>query len=83
MHKVKTGVQNMYMKYTCTLPRISVMKERLSHLFICCCVEVEFLSSHNCKVCTHVGLHNATLATAHSPRLPQKTKWVIKKKKHL
>ena len=38
MHKVKTGVQNMYMKYTCTSPRISVMKERLSHLFISCCV---------------------------------------------
>ena len=52
MHKVKTGVQNMHMKCTCTSPRISVMKERLSHLFICCCVQVEFLSSHNCKVCT-------------------------------
>ena len=23
MHKVKTGVQNRYMKYTCTAPRIS------------------------------------------------------------
>ena len=33
-------------------------------LFICCCVRVEFLSSHNCKVCTVVSLHNATLATA-------------------
>ena len=50
MHKVKTGVQNMYMKYTCTSPRISVTKE--PHLFICCCVQVEFLSNHNCKVCT-------------------------------
>ena len=29
MHKVKTGVQNMHMKCTCTSPRISVMKERL------------------------------------------------------
>ena len=28
------------------------MKELLSHLFICCCVQVDFLSSHNCKVCT-------------------------------
>ena len=53
MHKVKTGVQNMYMKCTCTLPRISVLKERLSHLFYCCCVQVEFLSSHNCTVCSH------------------------------
>ena len=26
MYKVKTGVQNMYMKYTFTSPRISVMK---------------------------------------------------------
>ena len=54
MHKVKTGVKNMYMimKCKCTLPRISVMKEQLSYLFICCCVQVEFLSSHNCKVCT-------------------------------
>ena len=26
MHKVKTGVQNMYMKCTCTSPRISVTK---------------------------------------------------------
>ena len=51
MHKVKTGVQNMYMKYTGTSPKISVI-ERLSHLFICCCVQVEFISSHNCKVCT-------------------------------
>ena len=31
MHKVKTG---LYMKCTCTLPRISVLKERLSHLFL-------------------------------------------------
>ena len=54
VHKVKTGVQNMCMKCTCTSPRISVMKERLSHLFICCCMcsGGEFLSSHNCKVCT-------------------------------
>ena len=44
MHKVKTGLQNMYMKCTCTLPRVSVMKERLSHLCICCCVQVKFLS---------------------------------------
>ena len=28
------------------------MKELLSHLFICCCVQVDFLSSHNFKVCT-------------------------------
>ena len=27
MHDVKTGVQNMYMKCTCTSPKISVMKE--------------------------------------------------------
>ena len=74
MHKVKTGVQNMYMKCTCTSPRISVMKERLSHLYICCCVQVEFLSSHNCKVCTLVSLHNGFRG-----RLPQKTKWIIKK----
>ena len=26
MHEVKTGVQNMYMKCTCTSPRISVTK---------------------------------------------------------
>ena len=32
MHKVKTGVQNMYIKCTCTSQRISVMKERLFHL---------------------------------------------------
>ena len=50
------------MKCTCT--RISIMKERLSHLFIiiCCCVQVEFVSSHNCKVClsrpqTHLRKH--------------------------
>ena len=77
MHKAKTGVQNMYMKYTCTSPRISVMKERLSHFFVCCCVQVEFLSSY--KVCTR---GNVTLATAHSRRLPQKTKWIIFLKKH-
>ena len=46
------------------------MKERLTHLFICCSVQVEFLSNHNCKVCTLVSLHNATL-------VPQKTKWII------
>ena len=41
------------------------MKELLSHLFICCCVrQVDFLSSHNFKVCTVVSLHNATFATA-------------------
>ena len=61
MHKVKAGVQNMYIKYTCTSPRIYVMKERLSHLFICCCVQVEFLSIRNCKVCTRGKF---TLATA-------------------
>ena len=76
MHKAKTGVQNMYMKYTSTSPRISVMKERLSHFFVCCCVQVEFLSSY--KVCTR---GNVTLATAHSRRLPQKTKWIIFLKK--
>ena len=63
MHKVKTGVQNMYMKSS---PKISIMKERLSHLFICGCVQVEFLSNHKCKVCTVVSVHNVTLATAHS-----------------
>ena len=54
------------------------MKERLSHLFIYCCVQVEFISSYNCKVCTR---GNVTLATAHSRRLPQKTKWIIFLKK--
>ena len=68
MYNVKTGVQNMYyMKCTCISPRINVMKERLYHLCFCCCVQVEFVSIHNCKVAPVVSLQlytNATLATA-------------------
>ena len=46
MHKVKSGVQNMYMY---------IAKNFLHEgatVFTCCCVQVEFLSNHNCKVCT-------------------------------
>ena len=55
MHKVKTGV-HMKCTCTCTSPRTSVMKERLSHapfcLLLCSGIYEESLSSHNCKVCT-------------------------------
>ena len=59
MHKVKTGVQNMYMKCTFTSPRISVMKERLSHLFICCCDQVvsSYLAT-TVRSAPVVSLHN-------------------------
>ena len=54
MHKVETSVESMYIKCTCTSPRISVMK---SHLFICCCVpylaatvrSAPVVSLHNCN----------------------------------
>ena len=66
MHKVKTGVQNMHMKCTCTSPRISVMKEQLSNLFICCCAQIRWSSylATTVRSAPKVSLHNATLATA-------------------
>ena len=62
MHKVKTGVQNMYMKCTCTSPFISVMKERLSYLFMQ--VHGSSYVATTVRSAPVVSLHNATYATA-------------------
>ena len=57
MHKVKTGVQNMYMKYTCASSRIAVKE----HLFICCML-CSYLAT-TVRSAPVVSLHNGFRGT--------------------
>ena len=79
MHKVKTGVPKMYMKCTCTSPRIFCHKGAIVlpfYLLLYAGAWSSYLAT-TVRSAPVVSLHNATLATAIQGTFTKATKWII------